>query len=430
MAIYQIISLVGTNALRLGFGLWLVARPLQAESSRLGRVAPAAALLGGGLVTILQAAGMPAVCHLGFECALLAGCALWAQAKPWNLCLFLAFFYELAVGLWDFLAGAWLGILWDDPGFVTPGCVRQLIPVWLVRVAIAVIALVLVRQPKQGTGRMPLVSGVSVAGFIAAVSVSAQNRLPLPADTIDRWVLFALILLLSLLFYRLNRQRAMEQEIAALKQAQAEIVERDYRALRKTYADNAKLYHDLHNHIEAIYQCLAQGDPAEAKRYCAALRAPVHEMAHSFWTGDKAVDYLISSKVALAEQMHIRTSLNIEYPHNTNIRSVDLTAILGNLLDNALEAADTAPKPRRFLVLTIRRINAMLVIKVENGYGQPPAVQDGALQTAKPDKVHHGWGLKSVRDAAERYEGTVTTTYADGVFRAVVTLFFEAIQTE
>ena len=110
MAIYQIISLVGTNALRLGFGLWLVARPLQAESSRLGRVAPAAALLGGGLVTILQAAGMPAVCHLGFECALLAGCALWAQAKPWNLCLFLAFFYELAVGLWDFLAGAWLGI--------------------------------------------------------------------------------------------------------------------------------------------------------------------------------------------------------------------------------------------------------------------------------------------------------------------------------
>ena len=71
MAIYQIISLVATNALRLGFGLWLVARPLQAESSRLGRVAPAAALLGGGLVTILQAAGMPAVCHLGFECALL-----------------------------------------------------------------------------------------------------------------------------------------------------------------------------------------------------------------------------------------------------------------------------------------------------------------------------------------------------------------------
>lgn len=168
------------------------------------------------------------------------------------------FLYELAVGLWDFLAGAWLGILWDDPGFVTPGCVRQLIPVWLVRVGIAVIALVLARQPKQGTGRMPLVSGVSVAGFIAAVSVSAQNRLPLPADTIDRWVLLALILLLSLLFYRLNRQRAMEQEIAALKQAQAEIVERDYRALRKTYADNAKLYHDLHNHIEAIYQCLAQ----------------------------------------------------------------------------------------------------------------------------------------------------------------------------
>ena len=43
------------------------------------------------------------------------------------------------------------------------------------------------------------------------------------------------------------------------KQEQAEIVERDYQALRRTYEGNAKLYHDLHNHIEAIYQCLLQG---------------------------------------------------------------------------------------------------------------------------------------------------------------------------
>ena len=73
--------------------------------------------------------------------------------------------------------------------------------------------------------------------------------------------------------------------------------------------------------------------------------------------------------MALAEQEHIKTKVNIEYPHNTNIRSVDLTTILGNLLDNALEAAQAAPDGLRFLNLTIRRINAMLIIKVENGYG-------------------------------------------------------------
>src|SRR5699024_172228 len=102
------------------------------------------------------------------------------------------------------------------------------------------------------------------------------------------------------------------------------------------------------------------------------LRSPVEEISQAAWTGDKAVDCLISSKIAMAGQEQVRTKVNIEFPRNTNIRSVDLTAILGNLLDNALEAAKAAPEPLRFLNLTIRRINAMLIIKVENGYGSSP----------------------------------------------------------
>ena len=234
----------------------------------------------------------------------------------------------------------------------------------------------------------------------------------------------------GILFYRLSRQREMELEIAQLKQDQAEILERDYQALSRTYENNAKLYHDLHNHIEAIYQCLNQGDIQEAVRYCEDLRTPVREISQTVWTGDKAIDYLISSKMSLAEQDYIKTKVNIEYPHNTNIRSVDLTTILGNLLDNALEAVETAPDELRFLNLTIRRINAMLIIKVENGYGNAPAENGGKLTTLKADKASHGWGLKSVQTAADRYDGTITTDYKNGVFQSVVTLSFQPVKTE
>ena len=154
------------------------------------------------------------------------------------------------------------------------------------------------------------------------------------------------------------------------------------------------------------------------------------EISQTVWTGDKAIDYLISSKIALAEQEQIKTKVNVEYPHNTNIRSVDLTTILGNLLDNALEAAETAPDKLRFLNLTIRRINAMLIIKVENGYGNAPAENGGKLVTSKIDKASHGWGLKSVQTAADRYDGTITTDYKDGVFQSVVTLSFQPVKTE
>ena len=227
------------------------------------------------------------------------------------------------------------------------------------------------------------------------------------------WVLLAMVLLFALLAARLRGQREMEAQIARLRQEQAEIWERDYRTLRRTYADQAKLYHDLHNHIEAIYHCLVEGQVAQAVQYCEDLRTPVRNMARTVWTGDTAIDCLINSKLALAGQNRIETRVNIECPRNTDIRSMDLTTILGNLLDNALEAAENAPPDRRLLRLTIRRIGEMLVIKVENGYGTPPVRAGEGLQTAKADKTLHGWGLKSVASAAERYEGTVTTDYAD-----------------
>ena len=214
------------------------------------------------------------------------------------------------------------------------------------------------------------------------------------------------------------------------KQERTDILERDYQTLNRTYADNAKLYHDLHNHIETIYQCLTQGDIPEAVKYCEDLRTPIRDISHTVWTGDKTVDYLISSKIALANQQQIRTKVNIEYPHNTNIRSIDLTTILGNLLDNALEAATMAPDELRFLILTIRRINDMLIIKVQNGYGDTPTQENGKLQTSKTDKTFHGWGLKSVQTAADRYDGAVSTDYQDGIFQSVVTLSFKPVKTE
>ena len=307
---------------------------------------------------------------------------------------------------------------------------ESLAGVWLTRALMLGGAVMLIRQSGQSGGAMRSLSVLVILGMVGAVTLSEQKTLPLDENLVGTWIILSMVLMFAILFYRVNRQREMESEIARLKQEQAEIVERDYQALRRTYEGNAKLYHDLHNHIEAIYQCLLQGDTEEAARYCEDLRTPVREISQTVWTGDKALDYLISSKMALAEQEHIKTKVNIEYPHNTNIRSVDLTTILGNLLDNALEAAQAAPDGLRFLNLTIRRINAMLIIKVENGYGHDLKREDGKLLTTKSDRAFHGWGLKSVQTAADRYDGTISTDDKDGIFQSVVTLSFQAIKTK
>ena len=420
------ISYFFTNEVRLLLGLFLVVKVMNFLPKKMLLLLSAA---GGVLVTALQMAGLPTIGVLTVELLIITAVTWYCLRDKLNLCLFLIFFYEVGVGLWDFLLQAGLGIMFCSENFINPNAMEYLAGIWLVRLLMLIGAITLVKQEHPNAGTLRALSVLVILGMFGAVTLSEQTILPLNEDQVGTWIILSLILLFAILFYRVNQQREMEAEIAKLKQELAEIVERDYQALRRTYADNAKLYHDLHNHIEAIYQCLIQGDTKEAVRYCEDLRTPVRQISQTVWTGDKALDYLISSKMALAGQEQIKTKVNIEYPHNTNIRSVDLTTILGNLLDNALEAAKTAPEGLRFLNLTIRRINAMLIIKVENGYGDTPVQENGKLLTSKKDKAFHGWGLKSVQTAADRYDGTIRTDYKDHVFQSVVTLSFQPVKT-
>ena len=423
----QIISYLLTNELHLFLGLFLVARVTNFQPERNALMFSAA---GGVLAAILQIMLFPSVGVLAVELLVIAAVAWYYQRKKIKNILFLIFFYDVGVGLWDFLLQAGLGILFRSEKFINPSVPEFLAGIWLVRLFMLGAAIALVKQCNKNEVMMRTLSIVVSMGLFGTVMLSQQTILPLDEDQIGSWIILVVILTFAILFYRTNQQYEMEVEIAKLKQEQTEIIERDYQALRRTYVENAKLYHDLHNHIEAIYQCLIQGETKEAVRYCEDLRTPVREISQTIWTGDKALDYLISSKMALAEQEQIKIKVNIEYPHNTNIRSVDLTTILGNLLDNALEAVKTAPDSLRFLNLTVRRINAMLIIKVENGYGNTPTEENGKLLTSKMDKAFHGWGLKSVQTAADRYDGTISIDYKEGIFQSVVTLFFQPIKTE
>ncbi len=424
----QLLAYLAANELRLLLGVYLIAI---LAGFYMHKKSWLFSIIGGVLVTLLQMVLCSNIAILSIECLIIATISWQHLQKKINICLFLAFFYEVCVSLWDFLVAAGLGVLLHTKEFIQTDTVQHLAAIGLVRLLILLIVLLCAKRQNAYDRNMRFISCITILGFFGVITLSQQSILSLNEDQIGTWIILSTILLFAILFYRLNRQREMEWEISQLKQEKTEILERDYQTLSRTYAANAKLYHDLHNHIEAIYQCLTQGELKEALAYCEELRTPIREISQTVWTGDKAIDYLINSKMALAEQKQIETKINIEYPHNTNIRSVDLATILGNLLDNALEAAATAPEPLRFLHLTIRRINAMLIIKVKNGYGNAPVENNGKLETSKTDTAsHHGWGLKSVQTAADRYDGAITINYQNGVFQAVVSLSFQPIKTK
>ena len=413
------------GALRVLVGLFLTCRLLSARP--LGRRGAAAGLAGGLLLAALLPRTNPSdLCRAAAETLLIAACARRLQGAELRMSLFVGIFYELGVSFWQFLLAAWMGVLFRSPTFLDDTAAAGQSAVWLLHIALAAAAVWISKcRAMERRSAFRAVSAVTLAGFLGVVTLSEQTALDLPDDTLYMWTILAVVLMMSVLVFNINRQYEVEKELARLKSERAELLERDYTTLSRAYEVNAKLFHDFHNHIGVLRQFLTREQYGAAVRYLDELQAPVREMTDTVWTGDGTVDYLINSKAAAAADSKIRFRAQVEFPRRTNIRSADLCAILGNLLDNALEAARQVQEPEgRQVSLTIRRINQMLVIKVENRFSAAPVQENGELKTTKTEGGLHGWGLKSAQAAAEKYDGMVQTAVSGDVFRAVATLSY------
>lgn len=394
---------------------------------------PAALLCGTALLAaLLFASGIPEPYRQLPEAVLIALCAgRWLKIDV-RMCMFISIYFEIAVSFWQFLLAAGLNIIFRSQAFFERQTAAGQLALWLLYLPLAVFALMLSRRDgitKKAAFR--IASRLCALGLLAVVTLSEQTIFSIPEGLLDMWTILAVVLLMALLVFNLNRHYEAERELAELKSQQAELLERDYTALNQTYTLNAKLFHDFHNHIGVLRQLLSREKYEEAMLYLNELQAPIREMTEATWTGDTTVDYLINEKCARAKAGHISFDAQVEFPSGMRIKSADLCAILGNLLDNALEAAKQMTDPdTRFVRLTIRRINHLLIIKVENGAAAPLTAENGTLKTTKAGGGLHGWGLKSARAAAEKYDGALQTSFENGVFRAVATLSFSAGSTD
>ncbi len=433
MTWYQILFFFLTNGLRMFFGMYLAITLLDLSANMKKAVAfskcCACAACASVCITVLSVFPIQQIYIGGAETIILTVILYCIFAANLRMSLFLMFFYEITVGLWEFIISAGLGVAFHSDSFLNTKSFGYMAAVWIVRLLMLGMAFQIKRTSKRNKKQSSqVIAGAALVGFLGVVLLSGQKTIAISDDQLTVWVIFAVLILIAILFFNLNRQYEMEKAIAQLEKDKNTLMERDYQNLKNSYAASAKLFHDFHNHVEALYRYLSKNSTEEAMEYLENLRTPMQSISETTWTGEEAIDYLISSKIALAISQNIRVNTNIEFPRHTNIRSVDLVAIIGNLLDNSIEAAGNAEDSLRFINLTIRRINDMLVIKVENGCSAQPAVADGVLQTSKADKALHGWGLKSVRTAAEHYDGTMETEYRNHTFRTVVTLSFGICQ--
>lgn len=266
-----------------------------------------------------------------------------------------------------------------------------------------------------------VIAGLGFLGFIYLVNQTFQA---LHSITAVWFIFIACVALVLFTFYFVVEFREEKMKLN-FSEMRNRLLEEKYESIREIYRSNAKLYHDLNNHLNVLYQLLEENHINEAKEYIKEISRPMTQLTKSSWTGVDVVDVILNSKLEIMKEKSISAEVNVEFPQNTNILPHDICTILANLLDNAIEAVD-ALENKGIISITIRKINHFLAIKISNDCSEEGNKFENYPKTTKEDKALHGWGLPGVRDAVEKYNGTMNCSYEDKRFVIKILLFFEA----
>lgn len=160
--------------------------------------------------------------------------------------------------------------------------------------------------------------------------------------------------------------------------------------------------HDLKHQIRA----LAKIEDADARsEYLQEVQRAVSIYDAAYHTGCKALDYVLREKSLMFDEYGIEFSCMAEGETIAFMSAPDIYALMGNALDNALECVRQEAEDERIISLQIRRNGEMILLHLENRCSRVPEFQDGFPITNKKDKSRHGFGVKSIRYIAEKYDG-------------------------
>ena len=178
--------------------------------------------------------------------------------------------------------------------------------------------------------------------------------------------------------------------------------------------------HDYHNHIQTLL-ALA-GDAEKTKEYLLMLNDDLTQVDTVLKTGNVTVDAILNSKLSLIGSKEIRVNAKATVPAELRISDIDLCVVIGNLLDNAMEAClRQSEADKRFIRVFIGTLKGQLYIYVGNSAGGRIKKVGGRYLSSK-NTPGHGFGLERIDRIAAKYGGYVNRQSEAGVFATEVLL--------
>ncbi len=197
--------------------------------------------------------------------------------------------------------------------------------------------------------------------------------------------------------------------------------------VQELYANMRGWRHDYHDHLQALKAYLDKQDTQAARAYLDELEDKLDEVDPLVHSGNAMLDAIVNAKLTLAERLHIPVNEKVIVGSTPLIKDVDLVVILGNLLDNAIEAISEQPagEPRQ-LRLYIGIVKQQFYLSITN---TRPAEQEIDYQYASTKSDKRGLGIRRVNKLVAKYNGMINRQYEASVFVTEIAIPIHAVKS-
>ena len=220
---------------------------------------------------------------------------------------------------------------------------------------------------------------------------------------------------------RISSEELRRKNEAELLRRMMDMQEASFRVSEQSMRLIHQKYHDLKHQLEVFREMAGKGEAlAEIGKMEEEIRA-FEAVCH---TGNRVMDIIVTNKALQCQSLGRDLTCMAQGSLLSFMSDLDLSALLGNLLDNAMEHVSSMEQAslegRRWIQLNLRRKGSFILLEVGNPCKTPPFFQGGVPVSTKGDAAYHGYGCSSVKSIAESYGGSVSFCYTEGWFEARV----------
>jgi hypothetical protein len=188
----------------------------------------------------------------------------------------------------------------------------------------------------------------------------------------------------------------------------------NYEILKQSVEVVNQKYHDLKHQIALLKEGAAEGT---STAYLEQMEQDIKAYEATNKTGNNALDTILTAKTLYCQNNWIELTSVAEGEALSFMEPMDIAALFGNILDNAIESVSKIErKERRLIHLAVVKQKGFLRIRAENCYEEAPKLEEGEIVTSKKDRQYHGFGIKSIKNTVKKYGGSTTIQTKKGWF--------------